>query len=634
MFGTSLNYAAARLLGLKPLSEAGTRARHWLRVNGGALEAPQWAKLWLAVLGCFSWDGVNPTPPELWMLPNWFPFHPGRMWCHARMVYLPMSVLYGMRYTYVNAENDLTVLALRDELFTTRYDWIDWAATRENISSLDLFSPQSKIMTFGNWLLYRTLENPIIRTAFAWPLHFLREKSVGFAVQYCKQEDLQTNWVDIGPVNKSLNMVAVFAAEGGNSSAFLNHLPRLADYLWVAEDGMKMQGYNGSQLWDTGFAAQGMAAAKLALKEYEPRLTRKEVATNELLLETLVKAYAFFDQTQVRKDEEDAAKWYRHISKGGWPFSTQDHGWPITDCTAEGIKSVLCLHDSRLGVTSMVDQPLVDQNRLADAVNVILSMHNTHKDDGWASYELNRGYNWYEKLNPAQVFGDIMIDYSYVECTSACLQALSKFHKFAPDDPRTAEILTALNKGHRFILAKQKKDGSFYGSWAVCFTYGTWFGVEGLNAALQAGVGDTQVVLQALERAGQFLLSKQLPDGGWGESVEACRISRWVPNDREGAQVVNTAWALLSLLHVADHIGVYPRKTKGEDNHQFRAEIRRAIRHAAHFLRERQLETGDWAQESVSGIFNKSCAIFYTAYRNAFPIWALAKAASWYSLAE
>lgn len=31
---------------------------------------------------------------------------------------------------------------------------------------------------------------------------------------------------------------------------------RLFDYLWVAEDGMKMQGYNGSQLWDTSFAVQ------------------------------------------------------------------------------------------------------------------------------------------------------------------------------------------------------------------------------------------------------------------------------------------------------------------------------------------------------------------------------------------
>ena len=33
---------------------------------------------------------------------------------------------------------------------------------------------------------------------------------------------------------------------------------RVPDYLWVAEDGMKMQGYNGSQCWDTSFAIQAV----------------------------------------------------------------------------------------------------------------------------------------------------------------------------------------------------------------------------------------------------------------------------------------------------------------------------------------------------------------------------------------
>ena len=42
------------------------------------------------------------------------------------------------------------------------------------------------------------------------------------------------------------------------------HIPRLHDYLWVAEDGMKMQGYNGSHLWDTAFAVQAIAATGMA----------------------------------------------------------------------------------------------------------------------------------------------------------------------------------------------------------------------------------------------------------------------------------------------------------------------------------------------------------------------------------
>lgn len=43
---------------------------------------------------------------------------------------------------------------------------------------------------------------------------------------------------------------------------------------------------------------------------------------------------------QVREDcPGPLVKWYRHISRGAWPFSTRDHGWPISDCSAEGLKA-------------------------------------------------------------------------------------------------------------------------------------------------------------------------------------------------------------------------------------------------------------------------------------------------------
>ena len=42
---------------------------------------------------------------------------------------------------------------------------------------------------------------------------------------------------------------------------------------------------------------------------------------------------------QVQEDcPGNLAGWYRHISKGAWPFSSRDHGWPIADCSAEGLK--------------------------------------------------------------------------------------------------------------------------------------------------------------------------------------------------------------------------------------------------------------------------------------------------------
>lgn len=34
---------------------------------------------------------------------------------------------------------------------------------------------------------------------------------------------------------------------------------------------------------------------------------------------------------------------FRHLSKGAWTFSDQDHGWQVSDCTAEGLKVALYL---------------------------------------------------------------------------------------------------------------------------------------------------------------------------------------------------------------------------------------------------------------------------------------------------
>jgi hypothetical protein len=52
-----------------------------------------------------------------------------------------------------------------------------------------------------------------------------------------------------------------------------------------------------------------------------------------------------------------------------------------------------------------------------------------------------------------------------------------------------------------------------YGSWGVCFTYAAWFGVTGLVCA-----GRTFENCTAIKKACDFLLSKELPSGGWGES--------------------------------------------------------------------------------------------------------------------
>ncbi|WJZ96774.1 hypothetical protein VitviT2T_015426 [Vitis vinifera] len=55
---------------------------------------------------------------------------------------------------------------------------------------------------------------------------------------------------------KAFHMIVVRAENpDSNSDAFKHHLARIPDYLWMAEDGMKVQGF-GSQLWDTSLCIQ------------------------------------------------------------------------------------------------------------------------------------------------------------------------------------------------------------------------------------------------------------------------------------------------------------------------------------------------------------------------------------------
>jgi hypothetical protein len=43
--------------------------RQQIHSRGGATFITSWGKFWLSVLGVYHWDGQNPMPPEMWLLP-------------------------------------------------------------------------------------------------------------------------------------------------------------------------------------------------------------------------------------------------------------------------------------------------------------------------------------------------------------------------------------------------------------------------------------------------------------------------------------------------------------------------------------------------------------------------------------
>ncbi|KAJ3669531.1 hypothetical protein LUZ60_011481 [Juncus effusus] len=77
MLSTSLGYICLRLLGEEAENEKLCEVRTWIHDHGGATMIPSWGKVWLAIFGVYEWSGVNPLPPELFLLP-FLPIHPGR----------------------------------------------------------------------------------------------------------------------------------------------------------------------------------------------------------------------------------------------------------------------------------------------------------------------------------------------------------------------------------------------------------------------------------------------------------------------------------------------------------------------------------------------------------------------------
>ncbi|KAH8510951.1 hypothetical protein H0E87_008472 [Populus deltoides] len=492
MLGTAFNYVALRLLGEGP--EGGgdgavTKARKWVLDHGGATMIPAWGKVYLSVLGTYEWSGCNPVPPEFLLFPSFLPFSPGKVWCHLRTVYTPMSYLYGKKF--VGPITDL-ILQLRGELYIQPYEEIDWNKARHLCLKEDLYTSrsiaQNLLLDGVHYLSERLLKQ--------WPFSKLREQALQEAIKHIHYEDESTRYMTHASIEKSLNMMACWA-EDPTSDAFKFHLARVPDILWLAEDGMKTQSI-GSQLWDAAFATQAIIASNL-VDEYGS---------------TLRKAHEFLKLSQIQENAYgDFRSMYRHISKGAWTLSVKDHGWQVSDCTAEALRALLLLSQ----MPAEIIGETIDTERLHNAIDFLLSLQS--KNGGFSVWEPARGQRWLEVLNPTQAFGDVMVETEYVECTASAIQVLVLFKRLHPGY-RSKEIEVSVANASSYIGDAQMSDGSWYGNWGICYTYGTYFASKGL-----ASVGKTYRNSRTVRKACEFLLSKQHNSGGWGESYLSCANS-------------------------------------------------------------------------------------------------------------
>uniref|UniRef100_A0A6J0U5W2 Terpene cyclase/mutase family member n=1 Tax=Pogona vitticeps TaxID=103695 RepID=A0A6J0U5W2_9SAUR len=334
------------------------------------------------------------------------------------------------------------------------------------------------------------------------------------------------------------------------------------------------------QTWNTTFAVQSFLEAGIQNNpEYESCLKR---------------ANAYLKSSQILDNPPNYQRYYRQMNKGGFPFSNPDNGWIICDGTGEAMKTLMLLEEK----CPFIEEH-VEPQQFFDAVNAMLDMRNAN--GGFAPYEAMHGNYLLSLMNSGDMYSDYILDRACVECTSSVMQGLKYFQKRFPDH-RADEISDTLNKGLQFCRNTQRGDGGWYGTWGLCFTYGTWFALEAF--ACMGYTYHGRMACEEVTKACEFLVSKQMADGGWGEEFESFRHHKYIQHTI--SQIHHTAWALLGLMAAR-----YP------DVHVLERGIKAVI--------DKQTTIGDWPRQDIVTGFLKTGAVDYSSYSNIFSIFALAR---------
>ena len=485
-------YFALRLIGDDPEAPHMREARAAILAAGGAEKSNVFTRATLALFGIVPWRAVPVMPPEIVLLPRWFPFHLSKISYWARTVLVPLTVVMARRPPPLAPIGvDLA------ELFRTPpaqvRDWPGGAHAAEPWRSL-----------------FRHLDKALQRTHHLVP-GSARARAEAAAEAFVTE---RLNGEDgLGAIYPAMaNAVLMYHCLGIPADD-----PRVVT-AWAAVEKLVLDRAEEtyvqpclSPIWDTGLVAHALLEAGGAAAEA-----------------AVDRGLTWLIDRQVLDVEGDWAERRPGLRPGGWAFQYANPHYPDVDDTA-----VVVLALDRARKQTGGADPRVGES-IARATEWVVGMQS--EGGGWGAFDAD---NTHHHLNSIP-FADhgALLDPPTADVSGRCLAMLAQLGH--------GQDMPAVRQATDYLLAEQEPDGSWYGRWGVNYVYGTWSAVTALNAA---GLPPEH---PAMRRAVAWLKSAQNPDGGWGEDGGTYPRRGGTRADSDMAMAASTAsqtaWAMLALM--------------------------------------------------------------------------------------
>jgi squalene-hopene/tetraprenyl-beta-curcumene cyclase len=452
-------YLALKIAGLRPDDAPMVKAREFIRSRGGALKTRVFTRIFMALFGQVSWDGIPLLPVEFILLPPWSGVSIYEFSSWTRLTVVPLMITMAKRPVHhLPPEQGIHELFLaQDDAFSHhRVVWKKEAPCLENV-----FIILDRIYKLYAWM------------RLPWPRNFALKQAEKWILEH--QED-SGDWGGIQP--PMVNSLIALHCLGYDLDHDVMQRGLKALEFFTLEEGERTWLQSCiSPVWDTALAVRALAAAGLP-----PEHPAMDQASSWLLSQ------------QIFKPGDWSIK-CPDLPPGGWAFEFVNNWYPDVD------DSSMVLVALKEGLADTAKH----EAALQRGINWCLGMQS--KNGGFASFDKDNTKEW---LN-AIPFGDLkaLVDPPTEDITARILEMMGAFGH-GLDHPVAVRALAYLHQ-------TQQPEGPWWGRWGVNYLYGTW----SVLAALR-GIGE-DMRKPYVRRALDWIKNSQNADGGWGEGCESYR---------------------------------------------------------------------------------------------------------------